>query len=47
MTEEHISQEFGLQKIKELNNHFIKEIDQNELTDELSEQKVFYDSKSY
>ena len=35
MTEEHISQEFRLQKIKELNNHFIKEIDQNELTDEL------------
>ena len=31
MIEEDISQEFRLQKIKEISNYFIKEIDQNEL----------------
>ena len=31
MTEKDISQEFGLKKIKEINNCFIIEIDQNEL----------------
>ena len=34
MTEEHISQEFRLKKIKEINNYFVKEMDQNELIDE-------------
>ena len=31
MTEEDISQEFRLKKIKEVNDYFIKEIDQNKL----------------
>ena len=31
MTEEDISQQFRLKQIKEINNYFIKEIDQNEL----------------
>ena len=31
MTEKDVSQGFRLKKIKEMNNHFIKEIDQNEL----------------
>ena len=31
MTEEDISQELRLKKIKEINNYFIKEIDQNGL----------------
>ena len=31
MAEEDISQEFRLKKIKEMNNYFNKEIDQNEL----------------
>ena len=31
MSEKNISQEFRLSKIKEINNYFIKEIDQNEL----------------
>ena len=31
MTEDDISQEFRLKKIKEINNYFIKEVDQNEL----------------
>ena len=31
MTEEDISQEFLLKKMKEINNGFIKKIDQNEL----------------
>ena len=31
MTEEDINKEFTLKKIKEINNYFIKEIDQNEL----------------
>ena len=31
MTEEDISQDFRLKKLKEINNYFIKEIDQNEL----------------
>ena len=31
MTEEDISQEFRLKKIKEINGYFIKEIDQNKL----------------
>ena len=31
MTEEDISQEFRLEKIKEINNYFIKETDQNQL----------------
>ena len=32
MTDEDISQEFRLKKIKVINSYFIKEIDQNELT---------------
>ena len=31
MTEKDVSQGFRLKKIKEMNNHFIKEIHQNEL----------------
>ena len=31
MTEKDISQEFRLKKIKEINNYFIKELDQNAL----------------
>ena len=31
MTEEDISQQFRLKQIKEINNYFIKEIDQHEL----------------
>ena len=31
MTEEGVSQELSMKKIKKINNYFIKEIDQNEL----------------
>ena len=31
MTEEGVSQELNMKKIKKINNYFIKEIDQNEL----------------
>ena len=31
MTEKNISQETRLEKVKEINDYFIKEIDQNEL----------------
>ena len=31
ITEEDISQEFRLKKIKEINNYFIKELEQNDL----------------
>ena len=41
LTEEDISQEFALTRIKETNNYFTKEIDQNEL---MSNENKFFTS---
>ena len=45
MAEGNISQEFRLKNIDEIQNYFIKEIDQNELMN--SKHKSVYDSKLY
>ena len=45
MTEEDISQEFRLKKIKSINKYFIKEVDQNELMS--NENKKAFTSLNY
>ena len=45
MTKEDISQEFILKKIKEINNYFIKEINQNELSS--NKNKKVYTTLNY